>query len=110
MPCAVQTASALVFFLYIYMLQIVLRCECVCMHHPPHLIIQFASFLIGNILQSFVISPIVFGWSGSETIFPIQWFIIFHIIHQIEIAHFIIVGSSELKKVGETDVYIQYNI
>lgn len=81
------------------------------------LFIQLAGLFIGNILQAIVFSPVIMWWSSAKAVLSFQWLIILHIIHQIEITHFIFVCSSEMEKkkkrklkINQTEEQLKINL
>lgn len=55
--------------------------------------------VIWNVIQvSLGVSPVEVRWTGREAVFHFQWLVVFHIIHQVKVAHFVFIcGTGGIK-------------
>lgn len=64
-----------------------------------NLLVQLAGLALWYVFEAILwIAPIIVWRSGAEAIFLFEWFTMFNEIHQIEVAHFVLVGSAICEK------------
>lgn len=76
-----------------------LVCVCWCVCYSVLLLkllyLQMTSFEIGYVVQSsFGFVPVVVWWTSGKAILHVKRFIVVHIVHQVEVTHFVFVRCS----------------
>lgn len=56
--------------------------------------LQVTCVVVGNVIElGILVVPVEKRWTIAEAVLHLQRFVVFHVVHQIEIAHLIIVGG-----------------
>lgn len=57
--------------------------------------LQSAGVHLGNVVQARLrVVPVVAGWAAAEAVLHVQRIVVVHVVHQVEVAHFVLGGSA----------------
>lgn len=63
----------------------------------PLYILQMARIVVGDVVElGFLVAPVEIGWPIAEAVLHLQRFVVFHVVHQVEVAHLVIVGGTNI--------------
>lgn len=60
--------------------------------------LQMTGIVVGDVVElGFLVAPVEIWRPIAEAILHRQWFVVFHVVHQVKVAHLVIVGRTARK-------------